>query len=191
MGDNGTISSGGLRNLKYFTVLSNLLAAAASVLNIIFTERAKKLNTGIPTWVSLLKYAGAVAVTLTLTVVVTFLGPVYKVEGLFRGANLVFHLIVPILAFVGFALEDGPEMSIKDSLIAVVPVVLYGIGYIGNILINGLGDSPYASEMYGFLYFGWGWGIVIFGILLIISWAAALVLRFIRKKRLNGAKNGR
>ena len=77
LGDNGTISQGGFKNLKYFTVLSNLLAASASILNIVYTTRAIKrgksggsadINAQIPGWVWKFQYAAATAVALTFIV---------------------------------------------------------------------------------------------------------------------------
>ena len=191
IGDNGTISAGGFRNLKYFTVLSNLLAGTAAVLNIIYTIRAEKLNSDLPAWVGRMKYAGAAATALTFIVVVTFLGPVYRVPGLFSGANLVFHLIVPVLAFISFAADGGNKLSIRDSMTAVIPVVLYGTVYALNIVINGFGDHPYAHDLYGILSWGWGIGIVIFCIMILITWGVALVLRLIRNRKTNGEINGR
>ena len=53
-GDNGTIAAGGFRNLKYFTVLSNLLMAAASAVNIIVTIKSKRNSTEIPAWTGII-----------------------------------------------------------------------------------------------------------------------------------------
>ncbi len=180
-GDNGTISAGGFRNLRYFTVLSNLLMAASSILNIVYTIRARN-NTVVPNWVNRLKLMGACATALTLLVVLLFLWPVYKVPGLYSGANLWFHLIVPILASVDVILSDTGLISMRDSWLAVLPMLIYGIGYIGNILINGFGEAPYSNDWYGFLYWGWIPGLVIFGALILFSWGMALLIRFIHNK---------
>ena len=189
-GDNGTISAGGFRNLKYFTVLSNLLMAAASILNIVYTIRETRSDKPIPRGAAVIKYVGATATALTFIVVVTFLGTVYKVPGLYSGANLWFHVVVPVLSFIGVIISEGPRMTIRDSLIAVLPMIVYGISYISNILINGMGESPYSNDWYGFLYWGWGPGLVIFLILILISWAAALLMRLIHNKT-NGERNGK
>ncbi len=184
-GDNGTISAGGFRNLKYFTVLSNLLMAAASILNIILTIKAKRTNDQIPAWTGKLKLAGATATALTFFVVVTFLGPVYKVVGLYSGANFWFHVAVPIMSFIDLIISDFGKLTIRDSLTALIPILVYGAGYIGNLLINGFGDGTYTNDWYGFLYWGWGVGIVIFVILILISWCMALLMRLLHNK-ING-----
>ncbi len=181
-GDNGTISAGGFRNLKYFTVLSNLLMAAASALNLVYTIRMIKYNRTIPNWVPRLKYAGATAVTLTLLVVLLFLWPVFKIPGLYAGANLWFHLLIPLMAICSFVLGTADTMTIRDSWLAVIPMIIYGAWYIGNNLINGVGEWPDTNDWYGFLSWGWGIGVVIFGVLVLMTWASALLMRLFNKK---------
>ena len=110
-GDNGTISAGGFRNLRYFTVLSNLLMASACLI-----------------------------------------------------------------------ISDTGIISIKDTLLGVLPMLIYGIGYIGNILINGFGDAPYSNDWYGFLYWGWLAGLMIFALLILVTWVMALILRVVHNK---------
>ena len=210
LGDNGTISQGGFKNLKYFTVLSNLLAAAASILNIVYTTRAIKrgtsggaqnginagsgigasasINAQIPGWVWKTKYAAATAVALTFIVVVSFLGPVYQIPGLYSGANLWFHVVVPIVSVLAVIFGPGPRLEFRDSFRTLIPVLIYGAGYIANLLINGMGDAPYSNDWYGFLYWGWGIAFVMFAIMILVSWGVALGMRALHN-RLNGAKN--
>ena len=208
LGDNGTISQGGFKNLKYFTVLSNLLAASASILNIVYTTRAIKrgkgggsgssarstsgdsasINAQIPGWVWKFKYAAATAVALTFIVVVSFLGPVYQIPGLYSGANLWFHVVVPIVSVLAVIFGPGPRLEFRDNFRTLIPVLTYGAGYIANLLINGLGDTPYSNDWYGFLYWGWGIAFVMFAIMILVSWGVALGMRALHN-RLNGAKN--
>ena len=181
-GNNGTIAAGGFRNLKYFTVLSNLLAGSASVLNIIFTIRADRTFQKIPSWVYKLRYAGAAAVALTFLVVIAFLWPVFKIPGLFSGANLFFHVVVPILAFIGIVMGKGPELEFRDSFPAALPMLIYGTGYILNNLINGVGEWPDTNDWYGFISWGWGPGICIFGFLILVTWGTALLMRVLHNR---------
>ena len=185
LGDNGTIAAGGFRNLKYFTVLSNLLMAAASLTNIITTIKAKAYSTNTPAWAGSFKYMGATATALTFLVVITFLGPVYKIPGLYSGANLWFHVVVPILSFVNVIISHIGPLTMKDSFRTLIPLLVYGTGYIGNLLINGFGDGTYTNDWYGFLYWGWGIGIGILVILILISWCMALLMRLLHNK-ING-----
>ena len=139
--ERGTLTAPGLSSLKYFTVLSNLLACAASLAYAACLIRLLTGGAPVPYGVTLLKYAGAVSVTLTLLTVVLFLGPTAK-EGfliMFQGANLWFHLIVPLLCILDFCAlnPDGP-LPFAASLVACVPMALYSAYYLGNILANGV-----------------------------------------------------
>ena len=174
LGDNGTISAGGFRNLKYFTVLSNLLMGAASILNIVYTIR--------------LKYAGASAVALTLLVVLLFLWPVFKVPGLYSGANLWFHLLIPLMSMASFILGGRERISFRDSFVSAIPMLLYGAWYIGNNLIHGIGEWPDTNDWYGFLSWGWPAGLAIFGVLILMTWGVALLMRAIHNRANNGEK---
>lgn len=187
LGDNGTISSGGFSNLKYFTVLSNLLMGAAAILNVIYTIRTIKDKTELPAWVMKLKYAGASAVALTLLVVLLFLWPVFKVPGLYTGANLWFHLLIPLMAMASFILGGREQISFRDSFVSVIPMLLYGAWYIVNNMINGIGEWPDTNDWYGFLSWGWIPGIIIFLVLVLMNWGTALLMRVVRNK-FNGAK---
>ena len=186
LANNGTLSAGGLNNLKYFTLQSNLLAAAASVLSIIYAIR----NAGRPSWIIYLKYVSAAAVGLTFVVVIAFLGPIYGYPGMYRGANLGFHLIVPLLAMAGFVLEDTGKISFKSSLLALIPVILYAVYYVVNILLKGISVWPDTNDWYFFLAWGWGTGVLILIAILIVTWGLALLLRAAHNKHL-GVKNGR
>ena len=142
--EHGALTARGLSSLKYFTVLSNLLACAGSLAYAVCLVRLMGSGAPIPYAVTLLKYAGAVSVTLTLLTVVLFLGPTAK-EGfgsMFRGANLWFHLVVPLLCILDFCVlnPDGP-LPFAASFVACAPMALYSVYYLGNILANGVGDE--------------------------------------------------
>ena len=190
-GDNGTISASGLRNLKYFTILSNLLMGAASALTVVYTIRKLKHNTDIPAWITKLRLAGATAVTLTFLVVLLFLWPVLKIPGLYSGATLWLHLLVPLMAIASFVLGARVPISLKESIVSVIPMLIYGAWYIGNNLINGTGEWPDTNDWYGFLTWGWKDGVLIFAVLIIMTWGAGLIMRFAHNKVYYGDKNGR
>ena len=190
-GDNGTISAGGLRNLNYFTVLSNLLMGVASTMNVVYTIRKLRRNIGIPAWITKLRLAGASAVTLTMLVVLLFLWPVFRIPGLYSGANLWLHLLIPLMAIASFVLGAREPVSLKESFASVIPMLIYGAWYIGNNLINGTGQWPDTNDWYGFLSWGWGVGVVIFAVLILMTWGAGLIMRLAYNKVSNGDKNGR
>jgi len=172
------LTAAGFANLKYFTILSNLLAGTAAILYAIRLLRGKT-----PRWIELLKYSGAVSVGLTFLVVMVFLGPLYGYGSMFRGANLLFHLLIPLAAMAEFAffLPFRP-MRFSESLLATVPMLLYGFGYLGNILINGRGEWPNTNDWYSFTYWGMGVALLIFAVIILATWGIALLLRLANRK---------
>ena len=174
----GKFSSAGLMTLKYFTVLSNLLEGAASILCVAFYIKGK-----IPRWLGTLKFAAAVSVGLTFFTVMLFLGPVFGYGGMFMGANLFFHLIVPVVAMAEYVMNsDYPVPKLSESLIAVVPMVLYGIFYVANILINGVGEGPNTNDWYGFAFMGFPASYLVFIFMFAATWLMAFIFLKLKKK---------
>ena len=181
--ETGLITSG-IYNLKYFTVLSNEFCGIVMLIDII-----KKLTGkgGVPQFY---KFMAVTAVGLTFSVIAFFLQPMYPAKNLYQGGNLFFHLIVPVIAMCEFVFfsdeESGKEITFKSTFIAVIPSVVYGFGYILNILINGFGGWPNYNDWYGFLKWGYPVGVGIFVGVILINWIMALIIRglyiLVRKK---------
>lgn len=176
--DSGTdLMSTGFDNLKYYTVLSNIFAGIVAI-PALFTDRKP---------VKALKLMSASATSVTFSVVAFFLGPLYGHINLYRNANLLFHLIVPLIAMFDYITLKGTCKEFKYTLISAVPTVIYGCGYMLNILINGIGgEYPNTNDFYLFLNWGWGVGIIIFLCIVILTFALACILRagnkaFLRK----------
>ncbi len=176
----GTLSSAGLSSLKYFTVLSNLLEGFACLYWLLIRRKAA----GDPGQRSeTLKFVSTVAVSITFLVVMTFLGPLYGYPFMFEGSNLWMHLVVPVAAILEqFFLAKGP-FGRKDNLLAAVPVLLYGAGYLGNILLNGVGEWPDTNDWYSFMMWGYPGAAVIYGGLVALSLALGLLFRKAGAKR--------
>lgn len=130
---------------RYFTVLSNLLCAIASVAVLIAWACG-----GLPQWVVLLKYVGTVAVAVTLVTVFAFLGPVSgEWKHLLSGADLFWHLICPLLAIVSFcAFEHRIRFGFVWVLLGMLPVVLYGIFYFVRVVLAP--EDKRMEDFYGF-----------------------------------------
>lgn len=178
----GVLVSTGLRSLKYFTILSNLLEGFASVVFLLNLKNEKQ-------WVNLLKYVAAVSVGLTFLVVVVFLGPLFGYLFMFIGVNFWLHLIVPVLTMVEFVIYNREKCTVKDNLIASLPMVIYGIFYLGNIIINGVGQWPDTNDWYGFVRWGLPVGILIFFVIIAVTYGIGLFLRKINDRvKKNGNK---
>ena len=168
----------GLYSLKYFTVLSNLLLGAASLVYAVCLVRFLRTGARVPHWAFLLKYAGTVATTVTLMTVLLFLGPTMGYPLMFVGANLWLHLIIPVAGIVEFVFFDVQyRLSFKETLVGVVPTLLYGVAYCANILINGVGTYPYTNDWYGFTMWGVQYMPVVLLVILLATWLFAVVIR--------------
>ena len=167
LGRLGAQSPGGFGNLRYFTVLSNLFQGIVSL--IYFCGRK------ISRW----KYASTTAIAFTFFIALLFLAPVRGLHSVYSGANFFSHLVVPVLAIVDFLIFDREgTFTLRDSLIAVIPMLAYSLFYMGNILINGLEGN----DWYGFARKGIPAAAAVLAVLTAVNWIIALVLRLPRKQ---------
>ena len=124
--DEGWKLKNGKRPLKYFTFLSNVHLAIASLLIIIFPN-------SFIVW--MIKYTGTAAVTVTMITVLVFLGPTIGYKKVLTGRELWMHLINPLIAIVTFTILERRGLPFVYSLFGMIPVVLYGILYCYKVLI--------------------------------------------------------
>ncbi len=125
--------------LKYFTFLSNLFCAATAFLFLFFPNL-------YPVWI--LKYAGTVAITVTLLTVLFFLGPVLGYKRVLTGRDFVMHLVNPVLAIVSFCVFERRHMPFVHCLYGLLPVVLYGLLYGYKVMFAKEGKGW--EDFYGF-----------------------------------------
>ncbi len=177
-----TFADKGLRALRYFTVQSNLLMGLAALLYGIGLIRLLSGKTKtIPKWSQTLLLMGSASVGLTFLVVIGFLMPVVKARGMFVGANLWFHLVVPLLSMGRYVFLDRFTGLKKRAIpLGALPMLLYGIGYMLNCLLNGPGDyGNYLTlnDWYWFLYWGIPVGLGIFALLIGLTTGLSALLR--------------
>ncbi len=151
--EGGLFSSRGLRSLRYFTVDSNLFMGLCCVICAITEIRSLLRGTCFPAWTDALRCAGVTGVMITFLVVLAFLGPVFGFSGMYTGANLYFHGIIPILAFLSFILTRSlRQFSPVRVAVGMLPMLAYGVYYAGNLLLNGLtAPDGRSNDWYGFL----------------------------------------
>ena len=126
-------------------------------------------------------FAGVVALIALL--VAFFLGPMYGYHRMYKNANLYFHLIVPLIAMIDYILLTDVPKKMKWKILSAMLTVLYGIGYILNILINGMGGRyPRNNDFYFFLRWGWGVAILIFAVIILLSFGIACLLSWLNSK---------
>ena len=184
---NGPLTAGGLFSLKFFTVLSNLFNAAVCLAYAGALAARGRPSFRLRTW----KLMGTAAVSLTFFTVMGFLGPVYGFGSMFVGSNFWLHLALPVLSMMSFVLLERDEpLPFRSTLWAVVPMLIYSVGYLGNVLIQGPGDWPNRHDFYGFLLWGWPIGIAIACGLALAIWIIAVLLRKLNGKRVRSEELG-
>ena len=175
----GSLVHNGISSLRYFTMLSNLFAGAAAAAWLADTRNGGRVSERIER----LKYIAAASVGLTFTVVAGFLGPLYGYGEMFSGFNLPLHLIAPLTAMAEIIFLSDAEYTRRDNLLVIIPPLIYGVVYLANILINGMGVWPDTNDWY--LFFAWGYpvGMVIYAAILAVTWLIGLMLRKLQLKR--------
>ena len=180
-GRGAALSAMGIYSLRYFTVLSNLFSGFTSLAVVVWTLRHR--GERLPDGLHLLRYVATTSVALTLVTVEVYLAPAFGFGSMHAGANLWFHLLLPLFAIVGLcAFEADRPLTLRASLVAVVPMIVYGAGYLANILINGIGEWPNTNDWYGFTAWGLERAPIVFVIMALVTWLIALALRAINQR---------
>ncbi len=177
--EEGALQSTGIENFKFYTVLTNVFCGIIAAVHLIFLLLKKDTDK-----IRVLKLAAVCGVAITFAVVAFMFGPLYGFPQFYKRGNLFFHLLEPVVAMVEFILIRRKKIPFKYTVIAAVPTLLYGIGYMTNILINGIGGPwPYTNDFYAFLSWGWPVGIGIFAVITLMAFAVACIFRAVNNKR--------
>ncbi|MCQ2479797.1 MAG: hypothetical protein MJ120_04070 [Clostridia bacterium] len=146
--------------MRYFTNLSNIFVAIASLVTLIFNcKMAYKDKFFLPKWVMVLKFSATVSVTLTLMTVVCFLAPVTTTMGmsyfqLFKDNNFFLHFFTPVLAIISVIFfERTKDFKFKYCLFGILPTVLYSIAYIYEVVFVGKDNGGW-PDFYHFTFGG-------------------------------------
>ncbi len=171
--EGGALSSVKWASLKYFTVLSNLLAGITALITLAVLLRRRG---ELPRWLAGLRWAAVTSVLLTFLTVMLFLGFLYGHAALLVDFQLWFHLLVPLMALADFLLLPQPVPALKESWIPVLPMLIYGVCYMANALTGGPEQDWY------FLARGSVVTAVISSLVMIAgTWCIALLVRLGKK----------
>ena len=174
-GDDRNLMTHGLRSLKYYTVLSNLFSGLASALYV----ASLLASGGVPApWVLTLKLAGAAVVMVTFLTVVVFLGPTMGWEYMFNAGNLWMHLILPLAAAADVCLfVPVGTLPLVATFAPVAFTAVYGVFYLGRVLLHGRERDGVVYDFYGFLKWGEDKMALVVVIMLTLTWVLAVLLR--------------
>ena len=184
-GGDGNMQVAGFVAFRYFTVDSNVFAAIASVICIIFSVRELNSKKQPPVWARIVHLSATAAVTLTLLTVLLFLGPfIYGYASMFVGVNLFMHLITPVAEIALFVFFDNTQkVRTRTMIFGVLPTVVYGAVYIICAAVLKVWPDFYAFNRGGVM---WLSAIIMIaftaGIALALIAAANAVAKFLKNR---------
>lgn len=178
----GLLQARGFVAFKYFTVLSNCFGGVMAAVWLVCAAVCRKSGKDIPRAVELLKFTAAVCLGLTFMVVMLFLGWIYGHIILLKGANLWFHLLIPMAAMGEFVLLNKQPVSLKNCAGAMLPMLGYAAFYLTYNAIMGKSENPLQNDWYGFLLWGWGVGFCLFAAVIALTFGIAAALRKLNQK---------
>ena len=177
--EEGALQASGIENFKFYTVLTNVFCGIVAFIYLICLLTGKGADRLVA-----LKLAAVCGVAVTFAVVAFMFGPLYGFPQFYKRGNLFFHLLLPLTAMLEFIVVKRKRMPFRYTFIAAVPTLLYGMCYMLNILINGIGGEwPDTNDFYAFLSWGWPVGILIFMSITLTAFGAACLFRVISNKR--------
>lgn len=141
----------GLRTFCMFTVNSNIFCGIAMMLTIPYAiDGMRKKDFHLPNWMVDFLLMGVTAVGLTFLVSLCVLAPVKGFVLIFTGSRFFLHGLCPVLAIIAFCfIITNHVISIKESLIALLPVMLYAMVYYFMVEILGPDNGGW-DDFYGF-----------------------------------------
>ena len=179
--EEGALQATGLENFKFYTVITNVFCGAVSLANLIVLAAGKGRGRDK---MSAVKLAAVCGVAITFAVVAFMFGQLYGYPQFYKRGNLFFHLLLPLAAMLEFVIVRRPRMPFWYTVIAAVPTLIYGICYMLNIAVNGIGGEwPDTNDFYAFLSWGWPVGIAIFAGITLSAFGAACLFRAVSNKR--------
>ena len=113
-------------------------------------------------------------VGLTFFVVFMYLGPIAKggIPSMIMNSNLFFHLLIPVISMLNFMIfEKTNKLKFIHSSFGVIPMIVYGIYYLGNVLIhveNGKVSPKY--DWYWFVQNGIWTAVIVVPMILIFTY---------------------
>lgn len=169
---------------KFYTVDSNILMGIMSLIFIIYEINLlnKKIDK-IPKRIYILKFIATSAITLTFITTLFFLAPQYGLYAMYNNNNLLFHLIVPVLALVSYIFYEKYDNKYKYACLGILPMFIYSIYYASMIIINiDNGGLTFKYDFYGFLQGNFNNIYVVIPIIYLISYIISIFLIKLNKK---------
>ncbi|MBR3288221.1 MAG: hypothetical protein IKI71_00465 [Lachnospiraceae bacterium] len=123
---------------QYFTIDANTLTALSAAMILPYAiEGFRKKRFYCPKWAVYFYYVGVTCTTMVMLVAV-FVISFVDFELAFLGYNFYLHIVCPIMILITFFLiESYYKITFKVTLAPLVPVFIYAIVYIYEVIIIG------------------------------------------------------
>lgn len=177
----GPLIQNGYESFRFFTTDSNILVAAASLVIALCDIMILKNRTDtIPKGVILFKFVGTACVFLTFSVTLLFLLPQYG-PIVYKRTLTIVHVTNPLMALFSLIfLETSHKLRLREILIGVVPMFIYGIIYLIEVVVVGTENGGW-KDFYGFNQNGqWYFSIILMTVGSFAASAAVAVLHNLR-----------
>ena len=178
--DDIILETSNIEMFKFFTVDSNIFMGIVSLIFLYYENKIlKNKSNNIPKKIYLLKLMGTVSVMLTFLVVFLYLGHIAKggLITMLYNSNLFFHLLTPLLSFITFVFYEKTNcLSLKDTFLGLVPMIMYAIFYIINIIIHV--ENGKVSPMYDWYWFVQGgiWSVfIVVPLIFLLTYMTSLI----------------
>ena len=173
--------------LHYFTIQSNILAAAGAAFLIPYAiEGIRKKRFTLPRWLVVFHYTCASCAAITFVAALVIILPVRGLTAV-TGTDFWLHLIVPVCNVILFqSLETGISLKRRDTLIALIPYWLYIIVYFIEVYVIGKENGGW-SDFYMTQNFFPMWISLI--LMLVLGFAVASCLRMVQNRRAAQSRN--
>ena len=181
MGDEIVLEETKIGMLKFFTVDSNIfMGIMAAIFAVKEINIIKGKQTEISSKIYGLKLMATTGVALTFLTVIAYLGPISEggTPSMLKNSNLFFHLLIPVISIVNFVFfERTDKLVFKNSFLGLIPMFLYSIFYLSNVLIhmeNGIVSPKY--DWYWFVQGGVWQIIIVLPLMMGVTYLISLLL---------------
>ncbi len=126
---------------RFFTTDSNILAAVAAVVVMIFDIKIIRGKTEkIPQAAIFFKFAGTACLMITFLTSLFYLVPMYGFSFIFGGTFFHMHMTAPLMSLFSLCLfEKSDRLSFIKSHLAYVPMAAYAAVYF--VMVNVIGEA--------------------------------------------------
>ena len=149
--------------IEYYTIDSNIFALIVTIINLIYILNNKKR----PKWLDILYHMAVLGLTITFTVVILILAPMYNFNYkwlLFKDSMLYQHTLCPLLLLFTYLFYTKSNLNKQEIIYTMLFTIVYTVVIIiCNLLLIVKGPYPFLLVYKQPIYMSILWVILIDG----------------------------